>query len=139
MWPMTIREAFSTPIPALLDSSCVLEHACQRCVRSTLTKGASCRFLCALQPKDRKAWAQRWRTLIKPGGKLATLIFPVDDSKDRDQGPPFPVTPELYTELLTPQGAHIHFNTLLRVSELQEKQHLCFMRLRGKEHALLMT
>ena len=59
-----------------------------------------CRFLCALQPHDRKKWAQRYTQLIKPGGQLATLIFPVDASKDRNEGPPFPVTPELYADLL---------------------------------------
>ena len=63
-----------------------------------------CRFLCALQPHDRKKWAQRYAQLIKPGGQLATLIFPVDPNKDRNEGPPFPVTPELYTELLEPLG-----------------------------------
>ena len=63
-----------------------------------------CRFLCALQPHDRKKWAQRYAQLIKPGGQLATLIFPVDANKDRNEGPPFPVTPELYTELLEPLG-----------------------------------
>ena len=57
-----------------------------------------------MQPQDRKTWAQRYRKLIKPGGQLATLMFPVDASRDKDQGPPFPLTPELYTELLTPEG-----------------------------------
>lgn len=121
MWPTITREPFSALIPALLVTA--------RC-ESTHVKGGwgapsqlctlpHCRFLCALQPKDRKAWAQRWRALIKPGGQLATLIFPVDPSRDKDQGPPFPVTPELYTELLTPEGAHIPLNTLLRTRELQ--------------------
>lgn len=63
-----------------------------------------CRFLCALQPHDRKKWAQRYRQLIRPGGQLATLMFPVDASRDKNEGPPFPLTPELYTELLTPEG-----------------------------------
>ena len=65
------------------------------------------RFLCALQPHDRKKWAQRYTQLIKPGGQLATLIFPVDASKDRNEGPPFPVTPELYADLLEPLGMHL--------------------------------
>ena len=57
-----------------------------------------------MQPQDRKAWAQRYRKLIKPGGQLVTLMFPVDANKDRNEGPPFPLTPELYDELLQPEG-----------------------------------
>ncbi|CAK0786945.1 hypothetical protein CVIRNUC_010159 [Coccomyxa viridis] len=70
-------------------------------------------FLCALQPHDRKKWAQRYAQLIKPGGQLATLIFPVDASKDRNHGPPFPVTPELYADLLEPLGfARVYFREI---------------------------
>ncbi len=62
------------------------------------------RFLCALPPAQRQAWAEAWATLVKPGGQLVTLIFPVDPEKPRDSGPPFPVTPELYADLLEPAG-----------------------------------
>jgi hypothetical protein len=38
------------------------------------------------------------------GGELVTLIFPVDPEADPTLGPPFPVTPQLYEDLLLPAG-----------------------------------
>jgi Thiopurine S-methyltransferase (TPMT) len=61
-----------------------------------------CRFLCALPPEQRKDWAQGWARLIAPGGELVTMMFPVDPEKQG--GPPYAVSHELYTELLTPVG-----------------------------------
>ncbi|CAL8462654.1 g2187 [Coccomyxa elongata] len=61
-------------------------------------------FLCAMHPDMRDRWAEAWARQIKPGGELVTLMFPVDASMPRDQGPPFPLTPELYSELLSPHG-----------------------------------
>ncbi len=52
----------------------------------------------------RGRWAEAWGRQIKPGGELVTLMFPIDASMPRDQGPPFPLTPELYAELLSPHG-----------------------------------
>lgn len=63
-----------------------------------------CRFLCAMHPDMRGRWAEAWASQIMPGGELVTLMFPVDAAKPRDEGPPFPLTPELYTELLSPHG-----------------------------------
>lgn len=61
-------------------------------------------FLCALHPDMRKDWATAWGKHLKPGGELVTLIFPVDPSADANLGPPWPVTPELYTQLLADSG-----------------------------------
>ena len=133
MWPMTTRKPSSAHFTAQLDSVCydsVHDVTAQR-VSSHRRDVSCCRFLCALQPKDRKAWAQRYRTLIKPGGQLATLMFPVDASRDREQGPPFPVTPELYSELLTPEGGHSHLITLwhrLRLQTSRRTALLCAAR-----------
>ncbi|KAI9143257.1 S-adenosyl-L-methionine-dependent methyltransferase [Paraphysoderma sedebokerense] len=55
-------------------------------------------FLCALQPPMRPDWARRMYEIIKPGGLLITLMFPIDNHED---GPPFAVSPELYRQLLT--------------------------------------
>jgi hypothetical protein len=55
----------------------------------------------------RKDWAANWARLLKPGGELLTMIYPIDPSRDVSKGytgPPWPVTPELYTELLLPAG-----------------------------------
>ena len=47
----------------------------------------------------RKDWGPSWHRILRPGGLLITLIFPVEDDQDR-VGPPWPVTPELYKDLL---------------------------------------
>jgi Thiopurine S-methyltransferase (TPMT) len=61
-----------------------------------------CRFLCALPPEQREDWARGWARLIAAGGELVTMMFPVDPEKEG--GPPYAVSPDLYTELLTPVG-----------------------------------
>ena len=60
-------------------------------------------FLCALHPDMRAGWGPAWARSLRPGGQLVTLIFPVDAALPQ-QGPPWPVTPELYKELLLPAG-----------------------------------
>ena len=35
------------------------------------------RFMCSFVPDKRSDWADTWGRLIKPGGELITLIFPV--------------------------------------------------------------
>lgn len=42
--------------------------------------------------------------VIKPGGVLVTLIFPVSSEMDANTGPPWPVTPEMYQEYFTAAG-----------------------------------
>jgi hypothetical protein len=61
-------------------------------------------FCCAMQPIQREDWAATWSHLIKPGGTLITLMYPVDPTRDPNVGPPFPVTPELYHKLLSASG-----------------------------------
>lgn len=45
-------------------------------------------FYCAIAPEDRAKYARQAAALIKPGGKLAGLFFPLDG---RPGGPPFSV------------------------------------------------
>lgn len=60
-------------------------------------------FLCALQRGMHQLWADSWSATIQPGGELITIMFPVVlPVSEADVGPPFPVTPELYSQLLTP-------------------------------------
>lgn len=61
-------------------------------------------FLCALHPDMRTAWAEAWARQLKPGGELVTLVYPVDPTMDPGQGPPWPVTPDLYRRLLLDSG-----------------------------------
>ena len=53
----------------------------------------------------RESWAKQMSKLIKPGGELLTLVYPVNKETDpKKEGPPFPVTPEIYKELLLSNG-----------------------------------
>jgi hypothetical protein len=58
-------------------------------------------FMCALDPSLRLDWAKKMADLVAPGGELLTLIFPICDKED---GPPFKVSLEVYRELLEPVG-----------------------------------
>lgn len=60
-------------------------------------------LLSSLHPSMFPAWAAAWARAIAPGGILATLMFPVDPNHEGG-GPPYPVTPELYKELLEGVG-----------------------------------
>jgi methyl halide transferase len=67
-------------------------------------------FLCALQPEQRPAWAAQMAELLAPGGELVTLIFPIIE---KEGGPPFAVSLDTFTQLLTPLGLHaIHLDYL---------------------------
>ena len=55
-------------------------------------------FLCAIPPSLRPKWAARYAELIRPGGVLIALQFPLDG--DRAGGPPFSLSPQIYDDLL---------------------------------------
>lgn len=61
-------------------------------------------FLCAIEPERRQEWARRAASLVVPGGMLVSLVFPVLPAPDyvsaRENGPPYPLRPELVIELL---------------------------------------
>ncbi len=59
-------------------------------------------FLCAIEPDRREDWARRMGELLTIEGELWTLVFPVDPVPMNPGGPPYPMTPELVTELLEP-------------------------------------
>ncbi len=66
-------------------------------------------FFCALDPVLRPLWASKMAALIRAGGRLATLIFPIWDIPPHHLGlnggnPPFPVSIEAYREVLEPVG-----------------------------------
>jgi SAM-dependent methyltransferase len=62
-------------------------------------------FFCALPPSMRGQWADRMAQLVKPGGTLFTLMFPVRDSgTGAEGGPPFSVSQEAYASVLEPAG-----------------------------------
>jgi SAM-dependent methyltransferase len=62
-------------------------------------------FLCAIEPEQRERWVERIAEVLKPGGLLVTLIFPVarpgEGPVDPDGGgPPYRMTPDLVMNLL---------------------------------------
>lgn len=60
-------------------------------------------FLCALDPSIRPDWASKMAALVKPGGLLLTLIFPIT-KEEKIGGPPFQMSLELVESLLAPVG-----------------------------------
>ena len=50
-----------------------------------------------MQLPMRPKWAEKMTRLIRPGGYLLTLMFPISQHIG---GPPFAVSPQLYNELL---------------------------------------
>lgn len=58
-------------------------------------------FLCALDPRIRQDWAVQMARLIKIGGELMTIIFPI---MEKTGGPPFPLSIDVVRDLLMPVG-----------------------------------
>lgn len=78
-------------------------------------------FLCALHPTLRAAWASQMSTLIRPGGQLWTMQFPLrpypaGSEEDLNRGPPFQLSPALYHTLLDE-----HFECLEEYAFPEEK------------------
>jgi len=64
-------------------------------------------FFCALPPARRDEWGSAIAKFLKPGGKLLTLVFPIDEASAFDpdaEGPPFPVSVAAYERVLLPRG-----------------------------------
>ncbi|EGO01753.1 hypothetical protein SERLA73DRAFT_70920 [Serpula lacrymans var. lacrymans S7.3] len=57
-------------------------------------------FFVAFPPERRNEWGRQISALIKPGGYLITLIFPLGLPLEDYHGPPFHVEPEDYIEPL---------------------------------------
>lgn len=52
-------------------------------------------FFCALDPQQRRAWAETMARLVRPSGLLATLLFPFEDPLSGREGPPWPINTDL--------------------------------------------
>ncbi|KAG8917178.1 hypothetical protein FRC01_002623 [Tulasnella sp. 417] len=57
-----------------------------------------CSFFCALPPELRAPWGARMRELVRPGGTLITLVYPIDGS--RTGGPPYSIDVQKVTDAL---------------------------------------
>ena len=62
-------------------------------------------FLCALPPSIRGRWAAAMTQLVRPGGVLLCLAFPLSaagEEPDPERGPPFDLSRAIYSALLSP-------------------------------------
>ncbi|QCR21394.1 methyltransferase [Pontibacter sp. SGAir0037] len=65
-------------------------------------------FFCALAPDLRPTYAQKCADLLKPGGKLASLLF---DTTFQHKGPPFGGSREEYRGYFEPYFHVLHFES----------------------------
>ncbi|RKP08246.1 S-adenosyl-L-methionine-dependent methyltransferase [Thamnocephalis sphaerospora] len=87
-------------------------------------------FLCALPPPMRNDWGKRQAELVRPGGHLITLMFPLDAS--REGGPPYALTVELYHTLLDANFELVYENASPRSpAEREGKQRMAVWRRRS--------
>ncbi|KAG8960723.1 hypothetical protein FRC03_006226 [Tulasnella sp. 419] len=59
-------------------------------------------FFCAIPPELRETWGKRMTEIIRPGGYLVALVFPIDGP--RNTGPPFSISVELEQGSLNKAG-----------------------------------
>jgi SAM-dependent methyltransferase len=57
-------------------------------------------FLCALPLELRPAWAERMAEVLRPGGTLLAMVFPIITPPADYEGPPWPLSVALVSELL---------------------------------------
>ena len=98
-----------------------------------------CTFLCAIEPELRRAWAAKMAEIIKPGGELLVLVFPVRESlegaggdpgdellSNPGSGPPFSMSPLLAQRLLLPPAGQFSLASCEKVpSQLLTRGHIC--------------
>ncbi|KAF8970395.1 S-adenosyl-L-methionine-dependent methyltransferase [Flammula alnicola] len=82
-------------------------------------------FFVAIPPSMRKEWGNQMIKLVKPGGYLITLVFPLRPYDDK--GPPYYVEPEHYVELLSSSFVKV----LDKIPEVSSPSH------KGKERLLV--
>lgn len=56
-------------------------------------------FFCAIEPAERQRWAHRMSQIVKPGGHLLTLMYPLEKDPQAG-GPPFGVSYAAYEGVL---------------------------------------
>ena len=72
-----------------------------------------CTFLCALHPRARERWAKQETKLLKPGGRVISLVFPIESSMRTSAiqlvryymaGPPYTISTALVEQLLNAEA-----------------------------------
>lgn len=76
-------------------------------------------FFCALPPRLRSAWGDALAALLRPNGVLLTLMYPLIEGEDvaRHEGPPFPLSREIYRKHLVEQTGLFELEHFEEVSE----------------------
>jgi methyl halide transferase len=59
-------------------------------------------FFVAIPPSKRPEWGRQMNSLVKSGGFLITLVYPIKPFTE--DGPPFFIRPEHYVEILEDTG-----------------------------------
>lgn len=57
-------------------------------------------FFCAFPPAMRKKWGERMTQLVRPGGCLITVMYPMVEDVDLTEGPPYLVSVGEYEKVL---------------------------------------
>jgi len=114
--PTAVQEARQYFKEARASPSCSVEHQdffdpeFHESHGGKFALGYDCTFLCAMNPSMRQAWAQSWSKVLKPGGELVTLLFPLPREGEADpvevagSGPPYTISQNLASNLLSPLG-----------------------------------
>ena len=88
-----------------------------------------CTFLCAIPPASRQAWAAKMAQIVRPGGELVVLVFPVRQDveggadpgdellSNPGSGPPYSMTPLLVQRLLLPPGGQFSLASCEKVPD----------------------
>ncbi|KAI0340949.1 S-adenosyl-L-methionine-dependent methyltransferase [Trametopsis cervina] len=86
-------------------------------------------FFVAIRPYRRKEWGSKMSSIVKPGGYLVTLAFPLDSQdfdgplstvSTRENGPPFLIRVEDYAEVL----GDVWTKVIDKVPERSEESHI---------------
>ncbi|KAL1744169.1 S-adenosyl-L-methionine-dependent methyltransferase [Schizophyllum fasciatum] len=73
-------------------------------------------FFVAIPPKRRAEWGQRMAALVKRGGQLVVLAYPLAEA-DKGWGPPWFLRPEHYDEVLKAEDWEKELNDVPLASE----------------------
>jgi hypothetical protein len=86
-----VRDFFEMEVPEEQRFDVVYDYTSVADLRAVvpLDSDAFARFFVAIPPQTRPAWGAKMCQLVKPGGYLITLIYPIEDPKL--EGPPFMV------------------------------------------------
>ncbi|KAL7343070.1 thiol methyltransferase 1 [Rhodotorula toruloides] len=75
-------------------------------------------FFCALPPLWREKWGNRYAEVVRPGGLLVCLAFPIDG--DREGGPPYSVSEEAYDKVLLANFDKVYSKQPTKMAEGRE-------------------